>query len=330
MSTSDSCNNNQSDISSMLQNLSTADISVCANCGKEGNSDEIKNICNKCKKVKYCNAVCKKKHRSKHKKECEGHIRLAAEHAAKLHDIELFKQPSPPEDDCPICFLLIPKLGTGSSYYACCGKRVCNGCAHAPVYDNQGNVVAEKICPFCRTPVPKSEEEMIERYEKRMEAIDVIAIYAMGCYYREGLHGYPQDVGKGLELLHRAAELGYPLAYSCIGNMYEIGRGVEVDKKKARHYYELAAIGGCEKARYNLGSNEKSSSSMGRALKHYMIAVRSGQNNSLSAIKRLYSNGHASKDDYMEAIQAYQKYLGEIKSPQRDKAAAAHVRYRYY
>jgi len=48
-----------------LQNMSTADdggvVSGCANCGKEGAN----NVCNKCKQVKYCNAACKKKHRSK-------------------------------------------------------------------------------------------------------------------------------------------------------------------------------------------------------------------------------------------------------------------------
>ena len=46
------------------------------------------------KSVKYCNAACKKKHRHKHKKDCEEHLRLAAEHAAKLHDEVLFKQPN--------------------------------------------------------------------------------------------------------------------------------------------------------------------------------------------------------------------------------------------
>ena len=60
-------------------------VSICANCGKEGS--DVNNICNKCKQVKYCNASCKKKHRHKHKKECEEHIRLAAEQSAKLHDI---------------------------------------------------------------------------------------------------------------------------------------------------------------------------------------------------------------------------------------------------
>jgi len=49
------------------------DTSTCANCGKEGNSDDM-NICNKCKQVKYCNAACKKKHRHKHKKHCERYV----------------------------------------------------------------------------------------------------------------------------------------------------------------------------------------------------------------------------------------------------------------
>ena len=67
-----------------------------------------------------------------------------------------------------------------------------------------------------------------------------------------------------------------------------------------------------------------------RALRHLLIALGAGDNDSLEHIKDLYSNGHATKDDYMKALQLYQKYLGEIKSAQRDKAAATHERYRYY
>ena len=53
--------------------MSTEDttITTCANCGKEGGT---LNTCNKCKMVKYCNAACKKKHRSKHKKACEKRV----------------------------------------------------------------------------------------------------------------------------------------------------------------------------------------------------------------------------------------------------------------
>ena len=56
------------EVNDMLQNMSMDDkdiISVCENCGKEG--DDVNNICNKCKKAIYCNAACKKKHRHKHK-----------------------------------------------------------------------------------------------------------------------------------------------------------------------------------------------------------------------------------------------------------------------
>ena len=187
MSTSDNCkdgasnnksNDDECDINDMLQNMSTNDkddISLCANCGKEGAN----NVCNKCQSVKYCNAVCKKKHRHKHKKDCEEHVRIAAERAAELHDIELFKRP-PPAEDCPICFLQLPLLiPTGKKYYACCGKVICSGCSYAPVYDNQGNEIVDKTCPFCRTPKPEGN---VQRYKKRVEAGDPIAMYCMGCF----------------------------------------------------------------------------------------------------------------------------------------------------
>jgi len=90
MSTSDVCkickdgasSDDVRDVKDKLQNMSTADVSACANCGKEGAN----NTCNKCKMVKYCNAACKKKHRHKHKKQCERWV-------AKLQDEKLFKQP---------------------------------------------------------------------------------------------------------------------------------------------------------------------------------------------------------------------------------------------
>ena len=326
--------NNNDDVcvvSDMLQNMSTVDkdnnISVCVNCGKEG--DNINNICNKCKKATYCNATCKKKHRSKHKKQCEEHLRLAAQRAAELHDEELFKQP-PPKEDCPICFVRLPTLDAGWTYMPCCGKGICTGCMLAPVYDNQGNKVDNQKCAFCRVPTPKSGEEAIERMAKRVKADDPVAIYNLGVCHRDGSYGYPQDYTKALELWHRAGELGYAIAYGNIGVAYHYGRGVEIDNKKANYYYELSAMGGNEVARFNLCNVEMTAGNMDRALKHHMIAIRSGHSDSLDKIKELYSLGHASKDDYTKALQSYQAYVAEIKSDQRDKAAAADDDYRYY
>ena len=315
----------------MLQQLSSDDnkdsTSICANCGKEGN--DVNNTCNKCNQVKYCNAICKKKHRHKHKKDCEEYVRIVAEHAAKLHDKKLFKQP-PPAEDCPICFLRLPYLVTGWRYKTCCGKVICSGCSNAPLYDNQGNEVDKRNCAFCRTPWPKSDEEEIQRLKKRMGAGDSIAIHSIGSYYRDGKYGLQQDYKKALEFWYRAVDLGYNEAYCNIAYSYQYGRGVEVDKKKAMYYYELAAMGGDVQARHNVGELEKVAGNTNRAIKHYMIAVGSGHSISLQTIQRLYSNGHATKEDYTKALQLHQAYLGEIKSAQRDKAAATYEDCRYY
>jgi len=89
------------EMNSLLQNMSTTEkdnskdsflSNICANCGKEGS--DVTNTCNKCMMVKYCNASCKKKHRSKHKKQCDRRI-------AELHDEALFT--IPPKEDCQIC-----------------------------------------------------------------------------------------------------------------------------------------------------------------------------------------------------------------------------------
>ena len=304
MSTADNDNNNKDDI--------------CANCGKGEEGSATLKACTACKLVKYCNRECQIAHRPLHKKDCK-------KRAAELHDEKLFKQPPPEYGDCPICFLRLPALGTGRRYMTCCGKMICSGCNFAPVYDNEGNVVDEKTCPFCRTPESKSNEESIRRVTKRMDAGDDMAIHNQGCYYREGT-GFPQDDTKAFEFYQRAGRLGNAASNFNIAQMYMNGIGVEVDKKKAGHHYELAAIEGHVEARHNLGCFEKNAE---RALKHYMIAVRGGAKNSLDYIQYLYSNGHASKQDYSTALRSYQVYLAEIKSDQRDKAAAADEVFKY-
>ena len=105
---------------------------------------------------------------------------------------------------------------------------------------------------------------------------------------------------------------------------------MERDTKKAIRYYELAAMRGNVIARHNRGYNESRAGNMERAIKHHMIAVRGGISESLKSIKLLYKNGNATKDDYTTVLQLYQEYLGEIKSKQRDDAAAADNRYRYH
>ena len=83
-------------------------------------------------------------------------------------------------------------------------------------------------------------------------------------------------------------------------------------------------------ARHNLGGLEYQSGNLDRALKHFMIAAGGGYKTSLSAIQEMFKRGVATKEDYAKALRAYQAYLGEIKSVQRNEAAAFSEEYKYY
>ena len=61
-----------------------------------------------------------------------------------------------------------------------------------------------------------------------------------------------------------------------------------------------------------------------------MIAAGDGRNESVKNMQHLYKHGLATKEDYSNALRAYQKYLDEIRSEQRDKAAAADDQDKYY
>ena len=217
-------------------------------------------------------------------------------------------------------------LDTGSRYKTCCGKDICSGCIHA-VRERDGNI---GLCPFCRIPTSTSDKEDTDRLRKRVELGDAMAIYTLGGDYARGVMGFKQNYNKALELLHRAGELGSVEAYYNIGTFHFNGIGVEIDEKKAKHYYELAAMKGCAAARYALGILEQREGNMDRAVKHWMIAAQGGKANSLNMIQQLYTNGDATKDDYTAALQGYQEYLIEIKSAGRDEAAAFSDEFKYY
>ena len=132
---------------------------------------------------------------------------------------------------------------------------------------------------------------------------------------------------KQISYYYRAGELGCAEAYHNLAVAHCRGLGVERDEKKAKYYWELAAMGGNVSARYNLGHLEYSAGNMSRALKHWMIAARAGHDKALAAIRGRYMSGQATKDDFEKALRAHKDARDEMKSEQREEAAVVYSLY---
>ena len=66
-------------------------------------------------------------------------------------------------------------------------------------------------------------EEVIERLKKRVEVNDTKAMSILGCHYRDGMHGLPQDrnSNKSLELSWHGIGQGSLVVPMLIGNVTE-------------------------------------------------------------------------------------------------------------
>eukprot|EP00956_Cyclotella_meneghiniana_P016176 scaffold25426_cov40-Cyclotella_meneghiniana.AAC.3 len=223
----------------------------CAACGKSNISLK---SCKACKLVKYCGVDCQVAHRPKHKKTCK-------EKAAELFDAQLFAQPQAKED-CPICMRMLPSENNGRGYHSCCGKIICNGCVFSL---NQ----TQDRCPFCNAPTPTTTDEWNKRLFERIDKYnDPYAIETLGCCYESGEDGFPVDHMKAVELYKRASELGSASGHYNLGNSYRLGRGVGIDRKKATHHLQMAAMMGNVLARNNLGSMESANGKYVCAMSH--------------------------------------------------------------
>ena len=277
--------------------------SHCASCGK---ADANLKACTACMLVKYCGVDCQVAHRAAHKKACR-------EKARELFDQKLYAQP-PKREECPICMITLPCSDADSVYMSCCGKFICIGCRFC---------LPREYCPFCNTATPRSDEEDIKSLSDRAETYnDPEAMIMLSGHYRNGQHGLPVDLSKAFELLQRASELGSAAAHYHLGSSYKNGIEVVMDKKKAVHHWQIAAIMGNTHARYNLGAAECENRNYQRAMKHFMIAAKCGLKDSLDAVMRGFKKGYVTKEEFENTLRGYQASCEEIKSEQRDRAAA--------
>jgi hypothetical protein len=301
----------------------------CAECGKEEGGVSLK-MCKSCMSVKYCNAICQRKHWPKHKKDCK-------RRAAELRDEMLFKEP-PPKEDCPICFLPMPvrlfscaslpdatilsvpiydyamaneeleKMDT-ATYYLCCGKSICKGCDYSCAVS--GN---DDKCPFCNTEINGTDEEGVEYLTKRVGVNDPGATCLLAYYYLHGLKGLQQDHSRAIELYTTSANLGFSQAHNNLAGIYSEGG----DMKKAKFHFEAAAMAGHEMARNNLACLEAQSGNMERAIKHWIIGASAGEYLSMQALLTCFEEGVVSRESIDSTLEAYNNSCAEMRSEARD------------
>ena len=89
--------------------------------------------------------------------------------------------------------------------------------------------------------------------------------------------------------------------------MYRDGEGVEKDSAEKKALLEKAAIAGFPYARNNLAYAQANNGRIDRAVKHWIISAKLGDDQSIKALKACYKQGHVSKDEFASALRAYLK-----------------------
>ena len=150
----------------------------------------------------------------------------------------------------------------------------------------------------------------------------------MGEHYRDGKCGTAKDYRylKALDCFIQAVELGSAEACTNIGDIYNGGNGLDVDKKRAALFYRIGALRGEIFARHNIGCTEYTSGNHEVGIRHWKIAAEGGSQPSLNNLKKIYNaNGEMPGKQFIgkECMDSLYRVCHdaqeEVKSEEREK-----------
>ena len=289
----------------------------CSSCGK--GSDTLKK-CNGCKCVWYCDKDCQKRHHGEHKKECTPIKKALAKRGGKL-DLGSEKDLGPlpdlsPQEECPICMRVLPIHAVLQMYKACCGKTICAGCQ----LQHQVKSGKRAECAFCKTTLPKTDDEELAQLRKRVEIKDPSATFSMSMKYGYGKHGLPVDQAKCIDLLRESAGLGFSVNQYQLGIFHHDGAmGLEQNKEEALEYWGKAAEGGHILARHNLGYIKYANGDHVAAMRHCRLSASVGYRHSMDILIIYFERGLLHHEDLANTLQAMYYARAEMESKGRDE-----------
>jgi hypothetical protein len=243
-------------------------------------------------------------------------------------DPELWK-PHPPTEECPVCLVPLLLNNSKSTFWACCGKKVCNACCREhrralEVTNRKRNKKKlsplEFTCAFCRIPHHESDSELIGRYEERVDKGDTRAMVYLGVSYMIGSNGVRKNETKAFELFNRAADLGFADAFGQLGSgAVNKELSLNPNGRTAKEYCEDGARKGDVYSRAVLAWILDEEGKHDLATKHWHLAAAAGCDDSMKCLWDCFSKGKLSKMDLLKSLRAHKATSDEMKSEERER-----------
>ena len=152
----------------------------------------------------------------------------------------------------------------------------------------------------------------IEQLEEQVRQGNVDAMCDLAHLYEEGKK-VPKDYKRAKELYEKAVELGNKSAMNNLAWMYEKGQGVSQDYAKAIELYKKAIELGSSGAMYNLAwmyeKGQGVSQDYAKAIELYKKAIEFGNLGAMNNLAWMYQEGQGVSQDYVKAIELYKKAI---------------------
>jgi TPR repeat protein len=221
--------------------------------------------------------------------------RIAAEHEAArvLREANPEREPTSARfgSRCPIC-LEEWDVNASTMFRVCCCRKVCRSCE---------DKIGTDACPLCRVPCAEENTEHLVRLRRHVENEVPEAIMYLGDAYRRGLYGLVKSDKKATKIYRRAVELGNVRAMIFLGEFYEHGSGVKLDKKKAERLYRMAADRGDAAAQNSLACLLCSGQRFEEAVRYFVLAADQGYTTGEANLGYCYHTGKGTEVDLGKA-----------------------------
>jgi TPR repeat protein len=150
------------------------------------------------------------------------------------------------------------------------------------------------------------------------------AIASLGSAYHLGRLGLVKSDKKAAKIWKRAVELGDADAMGYLGELYENGKGVKLDKKKAERLYRASADRGDAEAQNKIAQLLELEKKMEEAFRYFALAADQGYTDAENTLGYCYTYGEGTEVDLGKARYWYERAAakGDEKAIQNLRIAA--------